>query len=97
MPRAHSAAFVIVRDRLMTELTQKDRARLAALLGNMAEANRPLGPDLRRVLRAVASLDDDDLERLAKWFSTHMNRWGDTPREPGAKIVAAPRMDPPTV
>jgi hypothetical protein len=29
---------------------------------------------LRRILRAIAKLDDDDIEKLAKWFSTWVKK-----------------------
>jgi hypothetical protein len=33
------------------------------------------------VLKSLASLDDSELERLAGWFSQHVNRWGQLPRD----------------
>jgi hypothetical protein len=75
----HSSAFLTVRDRVLA-LDEHDRARLASLFGAMTVAHERLGP-LRDVLRSLASLDDADLERLAGWFSQHVNRWGQLPRD----------------
>lgn len=79
MPRDHSSAFRAVRDRVLA-LDEKGRARLARLFGAIGEPQGRIG-ELRDVLRAIATLDDDDLERLASWFAQHVNKWGQTPRD----------------
>ncbi len=86
----HSAAFTGVRDLILAVDDDRDRARLAALFGHMTQPHRDLG-EPRRILHAVAELDDDDLERLAKWFSKYVNAWGQTPRASGMKIKARGR------
>jgi hypothetical protein len=63
----------------------------------MVLPHRKLGPEMRTLLRAIAALDDDDLERLAMWFSTWMNAWGQTPRATGMRINPGARWsDTPT-
>jgi hypothetical protein len=90
----HSADFTRVRDAILALPDDKERARLAGLFGSMTtRPHRKLG-DLRRILRAVAELDDDDLEKLAKWFSTWVNDWGQTPRATGMQIDPRARRDP---
>lgn len=84
-PREHSPAFTAVRDRLVT-LDDRDRARLAQLFGAMQERQAKLGPAVRDALRAIAELDDDDIERLVRWFGQHVNRWGQMPRSAGLTI-----------
>jgi hypothetical protein len=49
---------------------------------------------LRDTLRAIAALVDDDLDRLARWFSTWMNAWGQTPRASGLRVDPHARRDP---
>ena len=82
----HSPEFTAVRDAILALNDNQDRARLAGLLGNIADAPRPLGPELRTVLRLIASLNHADLERLAKWFSVWMSRWSQMPRSTGMTI-----------
>ncbi len=77
MPRKQqSPEFVAVRDAILALQGDRDRARLAGLLGCMTEPSRALGGSLRATLRAVAALPDDDLERLVNWFHTWVNAWG---------------------
>jgi hypothetical protein len=61
----------------------------------MTEPGAPLD-ELRAVLRAIAELDDADLERLVGWFSQHVSRWGQTPRAAGLRVDPHTRRDPPT-
>jgi hypothetical protein len=96
MTGKHSPAFLAVRDAILALDSDKDRARLAALFGDMTTPHRDLG-ELRRVLRLIAMLDDADLERLAKWFSTWVSRWGQMPRSGGMSIdPGAHRGDSPS-
>ncbi len=96
MKRLHSEAFTRVRDAILVLPDDKDRARLARLFGSMTtRPHRKLG-ELRRILRAIAELDDDDLEKLAKWFSTWVNDWGQMPRAAGFALTPAERVAPPT-
>ncbi len=80
-----SPAFTRVRDLILALEDDRDRARLAALFGHMTAPRRDLG-ELRRILHATGELDDDDLERLAKWFSKWVNASGQTPRASRTKI-----------
>jgi hypothetical protein len=75
----HSSAFLAVRDRVLA-LSEHDLGRLARLFGAMTVPHEHLGPP-RDVLRSLATLDDAELERLAGWFSQHVNRWGQLPRD----------------
>jgi hypothetical protein len=52
----------------------------------MVLPHRKLGPEMRTLLGATASLDVDDRERLARWFSTWMNALGQTRRAAGMRI-----------
>ena len=90
----HSEAFVRVRDAILALEKDQDRARLAALFGCMTEPHRELGP-LRSILRLVATLENADLERLAKWFHVHVNAWGQMPRANGLRIKPAAPNDQP--
>jgi len=78
-PSPHSAAFRSLRDRII-KLDDQERARLARLLGAIGAPQGRLGK-LRDILRAVAALDDQDLERLTSWFAQHVNLWGQLPRD----------------
>lgn len=62
----------------------------------MTDPREPLGPELRSALRAIAELNDADMERLGSWFTTWVSRFGQTPRATGMKIKAPKRFDPPT-
>jgi hypothetical protein len=91
----HSAGFTRVRDAILALPDDKDRARLAGLFGSMTtRPHRKLGA-LRAILRAIAELDDDDLEKLAKWFSTWVNNWGQTPAAAGYALTPSERIAPP--
>jgi hypothetical protein len=78
----HSDAFLAVRDAILALADDRDRARLAGLFGHMTAPQRNLGA-LRGILRDIAALPDDDLDRLAQWFSKWVNAWGQTPRHRG--------------
>ena|ERR1700722_4584979 len=80
MPAEHSPEFKRVRDRII-ELSEEKRTRFARFFGALLELQRPLGAPARDVFRAIAELDDDDLERLAGWFAQHVNRWDQFPRD----------------
>lgn len=80
MATPHSPAFAPVRDR-MVDLDERDRARLARFFGAMTEPRGHLGASLRDALRAIATLEDDDLERLTGWFAQHVSKWGQLPRD----------------
>jgi hypothetical protein len=60
---------------------RQDRTRFARFFGALLEAQGPLGAPARDAFRAIAELDDADLERLARWFAQHVNRWGQFPRD----------------
>lgn len=75
----HTPAFRQLRDAILDELQDDDRRRLAALLGYMTEPQQPLSTELVRVLHAIVKLDDAELRRLSKWFSSYVNRWGQVP------------------
>jgi hypothetical protein len=60
----------------------------------MTVPGRPLGP-LRDVLRAIATLDDADLERLVRWFGQYVNLWGQTPHAVGRHVDPGARHDVP--
>ncbi len=72
-----------------------DRARLAAMFGTMTEPGAPLGAELCATLRTIATLDDADLERLRRWFSKWMSRYGQVPRATGSLIDPKARRDTP--
>jgi hypothetical protein len=92
---SHSEPFTRVRDAILALPDDKDRARLAGLFGSMTtRPHRKVGA-LRAILRAIAELDDDDLEKLAKWFSTWVNNWGQTPAATGFDLTPAERIAPP--
>jgi hypothetical protein len=76
----HSPAFRGVRDQIL-ELSEKERARFARFFGALLEPQGTLGASAREAFRAMAELDDDDLERLTRWFAQHVNRWGQFPRD----------------
>lgn len=77
------------------DLKDADRARLAAMFGTMTtRPHRKLG-ELRRILRAIAALDDDDLEKLANWFSTWVSDFGQLPRMTGFALTPSERLAPP--
>jgi hypothetical protein len=82
MPKAQSRAFQNVRERIIA-LDDRDRARLARLFEAMQERQPKLGPAVRNAVRAIAKLDDDDLERLVCWFASYVNRWGRMPKAAG--------------
>jgi hypothetical protein len=86
----HSPAFIRVRDAVLA-LSEADRARLARLLGHIAEPRRDLG-DLNRILRMIGELDAADVERLSRWFYTWVNAWGQMPRATGIAITPAARL-----
>jgi hypothetical protein len=76
----HSPAFRAVRDRIV-DLSEQDRTRFARFFGALLDPQGPLGAPTRETLRAIADLDDADLERLTRWFEQHVNRWGQFPRD----------------
>jgi hypothetical protein len=82
VPAEHSPAFRRVRDRIV-ELSDDDRTRFARFFGALLEPQGPLGATGRDALRAIAEIDDDDLERLTGWFAQHVNRWGSFQGTPG--------------
>jgi hypothetical protein len=94
-PAEHSPAFLRVRDRIV-DLSEDDRARFARFFGALLDPKGPLGAPARDTLRAIAQLDDADLERLTRWFEQHVNRWGQFPRDaahgsPGYAYSAGPK------
>jgi hypothetical protein len=94
MPRPeHSDAFLALRDAILARDDDRDRARLAGLFCHMTAPQQNLGA-LRDTLRAIAALDDADLDRLAQWSSSWMNAWGQTPRASGLRIDPHARRDP---
>jgi len=79
MPRSeHSAPFTAVRDALLA-LEDADRRPLARLYGAMQDPQPDPTPELMKIIRAIAALDDADHVRLARWFRTYANRWGGVP------------------
>ena len=74
----YSENFERVRDSII-DLDSENRRRLTTLMGFMSDRRNGLGP-LKETIRALATLDDDDLERIARWFSAHVTRWGYLPR-----------------
>ena len=84
----HSAAFTVVRDLVLDELEECDRRALARLFGAMHEPQPDPTPTLAKALRAIARLDDDEIVRLARWFRSWVNKWGQVP------IASSRRVDP---
>ncbi len=96
MPRTpHTPAFTAIRD-LVLALDDADRRPLCRLYGAMQDAQPDPSSAFLAAFRAIATLDDADHVRLARWFRTYANRWGGVPSAASRKIAPAERHRPPT-
>jgi hypothetical protein len=78
----HSAAFLAVRNRLLT-LDDADRRRIAGLFGSMTDPLPDPSPELRALLAAIVTLEPADQRRFARWVRKYVSRWGQIPSAAG--------------
>ncbi len=84
----YSPAFAAVRNLLIADLEDPDRRALARMFGAMHESQDDPSAALVAALRAIATLEHDEIVRLARWFKTYVNKWGPVP------VASSRRVNP---